>query len=121
MTSLRGDTAMTFAAQRRLAAAIGLTASALVGLLALLAAGLAPEKGSNVDSLFAVMLLTLLGVAALALVFGVVMRSLQRWFWFAGKIGESPLFRRRILTGWASGFWRWWLHIDENGDDLDRR
>lgn len=113
---------MTFAAQRRLAAAIGLAASLLAAVAAVLAMLFAPDKGSRGDAFWAVVILLPTGIAALFLMFGVLMRTIQRWLWFTLKFKESyPRYHQRIVTGWASGFWRWWLHIDENGDDLDRR
>lgn len=113
---------MTFAAQRRLAAAIGLAASLLVAVAVVLAMLFAPATGPRGDAFWGVIILLPTGIAALFLMFGVLMRTVQRWFWFKLNFKDGyPRYHQRFVRGWASGFWRWWLHIDENGEDLDRR
>jgi hypothetical protein len=61
--------------------------------------------------------------AWILLAFGVVMRSAHRWLYLQSR--ESLLLwprvtiRQRFTQGWDAVFWKWWLHIDEVGNDPD--
>jgi hypothetical protein len=63
-------------------------------------------------------------IGAPLLLFGGVLRPIQRWQWHH-TIRHSVLWNgyypRSVTQGWASPFWRWWLHIDREGNDLDAR
>jgi hypothetical protein len=63
--------------------------------------------------------------AALLLVFGVFLRSAHRALWFhAFRRSTLQMFGRTmpdhlIRGGVFPGFWRWWLHVDRDGNDRD--
>lgn len=80
----------------------------------------------SIDAVFA--LLGRIGLTALAvsfalLVFGGVLRPAQRWFAFhmfdSTLLFRGMTFRQYLIRSWSAPFWRWWLHIDTNGNDLD--
>lgn len=66
----------------------------------------------------------LVGIGGVLLVFGGVGRPIHRWQWHYA-IRHSVLWNRyypkKFSRGWASPFWRRWLHIDAEGNDLDAR
>lgn len=67
-----------------------------------------------------------IALGAVMLLFGGVVRPVQRRFYlYALKDSELRMFGmipRERLTQWVdAGFWRWWLHTDREGNDLDAR
>ncbi|WP_147457640.1 hypothetical protein [Paracoccus alkanivorans] len=59
----------------------------------------------------------------LSIVFVGCIRPIHRWLWLNG-LSQSQLLkssRDMMVTGPGSGFWHWWLHVDESGKDLDGR
>ncbi len=101
----------SFAAQKRAALYVGMSFLAL-GITVFLTAG-----ETAVFNL-------LLAVAGVFLIFGYVVRSLHRWNWlqyFAKEksdLGQAT-FRIMIDAPLFGAFWRWWLHVDQEGRDLD--
>lgn len=60
------------------------------------------------------------------LLFGGVVRPLQRsMYFYALKDSELLMFgtppRERVTQWFDAAFWRWWIHIDSEGNDLDAR
>jgi hypothetical protein len=116
---------MTFAEQRLWTMVVGLSGGAIAGLAAVSAVVIAPDKGSSSASL-ALGVTTMAGMAIcfVSLMFGVFMRSAHRWLWI-NATRQSTLtisgrtVAERILGGFDRAFWRWWLHIDPKGNDLD--
>ena len=69
--------------------------------------------------------LLMMGCAAL-LLFGCVMRPGHRWMWFAYMKNDSSNLGERSKRAMTRSplfgvFWRWWLHVDAEGCDLDGR
>jgi hypothetical protein len=65
-----------------------------------------------------------IGVGAALIMFGGLLRSVHRWLWHH-SIRHSVLwdgyYPWSMTQGWSSPFWRFWLHIDREGNDLDAR
>jgi disulfide bond formation protein DsbB len=116
---------MTFAEQRLCTIVVGLAAGTIAGLAALSAFVVAPDKGGGSASfVLGVTMIAGVAICFVSLIFGVFMRSAHRWLWFnASRQSTLTIAGRtqaeRILGGFDKAFWRWWLHIDPKGNDLD--
>jgi hypothetical protein len=113
---------MTFAAQIRRTVILGLALMALglavLGLGRLLSGGV-PQGPLALAASAATM------AGAVVLVLGVAGRAAQRWLWRSAFARSALTFAGRrygdyLLSGRLSGLWRWWLHVDLSGNDLDR-
>ena len=116
---------MTYRGQITLSIAAGIFGATLM-LPDILLTGFARAE-TNEQLVVRLLSMAGMSVAWLALAFGTVLRSLMRSLWLhALRYAELPNLDGRlpadiILRSPFAGFWRWWLHIDHEGNDRDAR
>jgi hypothetical protein len=115
---------MTFRQQVRLARRWGAACFA-AGLLLMAMMFLFGNDGARQVGLIMGMIAgVLLAGGALMLLFFGAIRPVHRWQWH-NTVRRSTLWGgylpRSFLHGFAAPFWRRWLHIDCEGNDLDAR
>ena len=97
-----------------------LTATAMIGLMILTA-----EPGIHHPLLMRIAFIpqTAIAISLVLFFFGVVARSAHCWLYLRSSEGlmlyPRITLRERFTTYGDAGFFRWWLHIDEQGKDRD--
>lgn len=99
--------------------------SILAFVLAFCLLAISEVSGRGTQALLFWLYMPALAVGAVLMVFGVIGRLVHRWLWLRA-VRDSTLsvggksWSAHLVGDPIRPFWRRWLHVDENGADLDR-